>query len=146
MTTESADLISEIKQIMAQYRREVPGRRRAWPEAIKTRVKRLNDNGLSLYSIAQLIGIPYVTLKNWERKQNTGGFRAVTVKTSKPVTTVVPPTAKCPTTVEGQTVKPLTVVGSEQSSSIAITHPSGIRIEGLSFNEAVQLSERWLGL
>jgi len=72
MTSESAELVSEIKQIMEQYRREVPGRRRAWPEAIKSRVRRLNESGLSLYSIAQLIGIPYVTLKSWERKQKTG--------------------------------------------------------------------------
>ena len=44
--------LDEIRQIAQQFRDELPGNRKGWPEAIKKRVHRLYESGLTYKQIS----------------------------------------------------------------------------------------------
>ena len=44
MTNQREQLLDEIEQIQRQYKDEVPGKRRAWPRSIKTRIQQMHLN------------------------------------------------------------------------------------------------------
>ena len=84
MENQSAILFDEIRQLIEQYKAEVPGRRHAWPVSIKTRVLDLcNVEGMRLNEVATRTGLPYHTVLNWRFQNKTQesvvAFRAVTV-------------------------------------------------------------------
>lgn len=47
MEEKAAVLFRELEEICSQYKREVPGRRRAWPESVKKRVLALRALGIN---------------------------------------------------------------------------------------------------
>lgn len=49
---EAEKIISEIKQMIVQYRAEVGSERRAWPRSIQMRVFELIEMGFSIQSIS----------------------------------------------------------------------------------------------
>lgn len=61
-------LVAEIQQIAAQYEQEVPGRRRRWPESIRSRVLALGRLGVTPTKIAGLTDISRATVFLWCRK------------------------------------------------------------------------------
>ncbi len=69
MGNRKAELLDEISQLLDQYRREVPGRRRAWPESIKQRALELHPLGLNFTQIAKRTGLPYYTLLKWRHEK-----------------------------------------------------------------------------
>lgn len=122
-------LISEIQQILIQYKAEVSGRRKQWPKSIRERVVKLWSGGLSSAAIAKRVAISYTTLKGWEYR-NKGHFKPVSVR-------------KAALTVETSTVRaslkpgpPLTV------KAFTVRTPKGTEIEGLSFEHVLRLLEK----
>src|ERR1700741_1372443 len=86
MEEKAAALFRELEEICAQYKQEVPGRRRAWPESVKKRVLALRSLGINSHQVANRLPIPYMTLASWHRKP--AGFLPVKVVSPKPPTTV----------------------------------------------------------
>ena len=121
---ETQQLVSEVQQIIHQYKSEVTGKRKQWPRAVKERVKKLWEHGMSSHKISQLVDIPYVTLNSWE-KTLKGQFKPVKVKSAEPVNPDL--TAKA-LTARPSTAEPLTV-----------KTPNGFEIKGLSFNQVQEL-------
>ncbi len=81
MKTEIPELLDELRQICAQYAKEVPKKRRPWPESVRTRVMRLRFLGVSNHRIAQETGIPVMTLYCWRMP---GQERARSLPAPKP--------------------------------------------------------------
>ena len=63
--SEVEQLIEEIQQITAQYKREVDGQRKQWPRAIKERVLRLKNLGMKFKEIESRTGVSYHTIASW---------------------------------------------------------------------------------
>lgn len=66
MEDRKTELIAEISQLFEQYRKEVPGRRRAWPESIKLRVSELRKLGVNFRQISIRTKVPYFTVLKWQ--------------------------------------------------------------------------------
>jgi hypothetical protein len=107
MESAGEQIISEIAQIMEQYRKEVPGGRRAWPESIKSRVIRLRGAGLRCAEISRRTGLPYYTVLEW-RKSATAFVELPVVKEKKVGTVTVP-----------------------SLGTVTVFLPSGVRIDGV---------------
>ena len=71
-------IFEELVQICSQYKEEVPGRRRAWPKAIKERVLQLRKLGVSGAKIADRIAITYRTTISWQPRTESN-FLSVSV-------------------------------------------------------------------
>lgn len=68
MEEKAAALFRELEEICSQYKQEVPGRRRAWPESVKKRVLALRSLGINSHQVAKRVSIPYMTLVSWHGK------------------------------------------------------------------------------
>ena len=101
-------IVSEIVEIMEQYRREVPSGRRAWPESIKKRVLTLRESGIRCAEISRRTGLPYYTVLEWQ-KSPTAFLELPVVMKAEKVGTVTVPT----------------------SGVMTVSFPSGVRIEGV---------------
>lgn len=66
-------LYSEIRQIYAQYQKEVPKRRRPWPESIRSRVLELWQLGVSSNQIALETSLPPQTMYSWRQRLKKSG-------------------------------------------------------------------------
>ena len=161
MESRIEQLKEEITSILEQYRAEVSGRRKPWPNAIKKRVLELTQLGVPQIQLVHLTGISYMTILEWRksagmkisRKNRKKKFHALTVKAGSP--TVVDkssPKTVLPQTVLGQgqpqAVLPQTVVGSASESKIGtvvITTPEGLRVELSSLDQAVEFTKRIRG-
>jgi transposase len=74
-------LISEICQIHAQYKIEVPKQRRPWPKSILDRIFELWSLGMTTHQIATETGLPAQTMYSWKqrmKKSESPGFRQIT--------------------------------------------------------------------
>jgi hypothetical protein len=60
---------------MAQYRAEVPGGRRAWPEAVKSRVRAAFSLGVPIKEIAERTTLSYFTILHWIPKEQRRSYR-----------------------------------------------------------------------
>ena len=112
-------LLREITEITKQYKEEVPSGRRAWPKAIINRVAELRAQGISAKKIAELTGLPYSTVFMWGRRR--GKFREL---------------------------KALSAPGSDALTvrsanfTMIVVSAKGLRIEGLTFEQAMIAIER----
>jgi len=127
MSDRAVELFSELSQINVQYKAEVPGRRRAWPQSLKDRIFELRSLGLSFKEIAQRSGISYQTIVSW-KKPNSFLPVAIVENKNSTVTVVKSKRQRIP-----------------KNMPIIITTPSGTKIEGLDFKCMMTLIEQ-LGL
>jgi hypothetical protein len=79
MNEQIQQLADEIQQLKLQYRSEVPGSRRAWPESIKSRVRALSELGLRAKEIVTVAGIPYYTIIDWLPEAGKRRYQAKSV-------------------------------------------------------------------
>jgi hypothetical protein len=81
MVERAESIFSEIKQIKAQYMKEVGVGRRAWPRAIKERVSELESLGLTAKVISAGTGVSYDTIVLWryKRRKEQRAFHEVRV-------------------------------------------------------------------
>ena len=138
MVEAAERLISEIKQIRAQYVKEVGRGRRVWPRSIKDRAAELDRLGLSPKVMAEATGITYETILTWrhQRRKATAGnaFHALEVQDSS---------ARLPAISKSGTV---TVTNSEISAEpvrlLSLRTPQGFVIEGLDQNGVLSILAR----
>ena len=114
MPNHADELFIEINQLLTQYRQEVPGRRRAWPESIKSRVVQLRSLGVKFAQISERTTIPYHTVLQWRSKSTD--FTPVKIVNRRQREIVPTVTVKDP--------KP-------DLGTVTVTTPSGIRVEGV---------------
>ena len=109
------------------------GRRRAWPESIKSRALELRSQGLNFRQISHGTKLPYFTVLKWHHERKAPSFDLVNVvptrgKLAKPgckVATVTDAT-------RGEGVGTRSELALDSSSTVTVTLPTGIRIEGVS--------------
>lgn len=125
MADRSAELVDEISQLVSQYRREVPGPHRAWPESLRSRVIELHELGFNFSEISRKTGLPYYTILKWRDEFTPRAFRMLRVAEKKKVASVAvtDPAAKVGSVAEASTTGAVVVL------------PSGARIEGLGLEE-----------
>jgi hypothetical protein len=141
MTEHQQQLLDELRQICTQYQREVPTRRRPWPESIRGRILRLKELGLSFHTIASETGIPAMTLYSWgpdgktrKRKKSNGAFVPVRVSAG-------PAVVRAPTTVTVPSRrKPGPRPSRKEVGTVTVVLTNGIRLEGLDTRSAVALA------
>ena len=117
--TRREELLKDIREMTAQYRAEVPGGRKAWPKSIKDRVMELSRMGMRTTAIADATGLTYFTIHGW--KKSGAGFHALAV--AKPATVTVP-------------------IKTQPTATVTVTTGNGLRIEGISFEQALVLAEK----
>jgi len=100
---------SEIAEILSQYREEVPGGHRPWPESIRKRVETLWRLGVRSAEISRRTGLPYYTVLQW-RKSGTRFVELPVVVPAEKVSIATTPTL----------------------DPLSILLPGGVRIEGVS--------------
>jgi hypothetical protein len=131
-------LLEEIRQIVAQYQAEVPGGRKAWPNAIKQRVARLKELGLSFKAISDQTGLPYFTVLGWrgsvQKTSAAGKFHQVSPDGAYTAATVAVATLS-----EGPVAPRARVAVATGTATVAVATPSGFRIEGLSLAQAIDV-------
>ena len=140
MMAEAERLISEIKQIKAQYVAEVGSGRRAWPRSIKERVACLDDLGLPIRSLAEKCDIPYETMILWGYKRRREGIQPGNGFHELKVGGQLPAISKSST---------VTVAKSKMSKSdpvsdarLRLTTRSGFSIDGLDIESVLTLLSR----
>jgi hypothetical protein len=152
MNPQTEELVGEIRQIVAQYRAEVPGGRRAWPEAIKSRVRAAFDLGTPLPVISENAGLSYHTLISWipkdQRQRNRGRrgasrepgcFSQLRISPNKAITTVTVTADRKPS--RAITASPRRQYTRHETATVTVTLPSGIRIDGVT----AEFLSAWLG-
>lgn len=148
MSGRAAELIQEIRQITLQYKAEVPGRRRAWPEAIRKRVTELFSLGLKTKKISEVTGISIHTLSLWKSQINGGQsfqqLKIIDAAESKAKSLATAKTNSFATvTVAKKRGRPPKVLSPQQldvanNVTVTVTTPDGFRIEGVPVREALQ--------
>ncbi len=127
MNSDSERLYGEISEIAAQYQREVPSGRRAWPESIRSRVFALRKSGVRCAEISRRTGLPYYTVLQWKDCRSKFVELPVRLDPSKTDTVTVPARVK---------VGSVTVPGS---SELSISLPGGAVIHGLDVEAVTRL-------
>jgi hypothetical protein len=126
-------LFSEIRQMLEQYKVEVPGGRRAWPVSVKERIFELNAGGIRYDEISERTGIPYTTILTWRsRNKKQEAFKELTIAN----------------VIQDQ--KPTVTVGKRRKynkspSTLTVTVGDRIKIEGLDIKSALKILEQVSG-
>ncbi len=132
MGDRKSELLTEVSQIIAQYRQEVPGRRRAWPESIKNRVLELQRMGFERSDIAKGTGISYFTIFNWGEAK-APRFEPVAIVPSR---RALPKAATVTVTKCRRRHRPSC---RPALTTVTVTMPGGIRIEGVTVEVLLKL-------
>ncbi len=127
MKSDCERLYAEISEIAAQYQREVPSGRRAWPESIRSRVFALRRSGVRSSEISRRTGLPYYTVLQWKDAGPKFVELPVRLDPAKSATVTVP------TRDEVGTVTVPSLRG------LRILLPGGAVIEGLDVEAVTQL-------
>lgn len=143
MSSRAAELIQEIRQITSQYKAEVPGHRRAWPEAIKGRVAELFGLGMRPKKISEATGISSHTVSLWKsqfkRKQEFHQVKIIDSR-SKSIAIAEPKSLATVTVRKRRGRPPKTRSQPLEASNlvtVTVTTPEGFRIEGLPVSAAL---------
>ena len=135
MEERSSNLLNEIQQLIEQYKAEVPGGRKAWPESIKQRAMELRTTGMSFHEMSKQTGIAYHTLLSWRgrlpRETAHQRFRELAV-TNQPQINVIPATL---TTVTVGKKRKYT----KAQTAITVTVGKGIVVSGLDLRGAIEI-------
>ena len=128
MDDRTQNLFSELEQICEQYKEQVPGKRRAWPKAVRERVEELEHLGINGYEISRRIPVPYMTIVSWrsKTKKEKSGFLPVAVVDKKQRPTTV--TVKRLGHIESDSIAGLS---NSVPTTVTVVTPEGFRIEGL---------------
>lgn len=131
---QSQQLIDELRQICAQYSKEVPGKRRPWPKSIRDRVIALRRARISFGKISEATGISLQTMYSWKLGAETkNAFLPVRVVERRHLQ---------PSRLEKKKLKSEVRRNFDRPSTVTVVLKSGLRIEGLDFDQAVQAARR----
>jgi transposase-like protein len=134
------EIVSELNQLIIQYRREIPGGRRAWPQSIQSRVRNLFHQGMPIARIARAIGLSYHTVLNWVPKEDRqrdrsrrqasrasdGHFSEIEIRPERDIATVTVPVRTFVGATSRAERKP------DETATVTVTLPGGIRVEGVT--------------
>ena len=147
MEKQTALVIEEIRQLITQYRREVPSGRRAWPESIKARVAKLCVLGLTPKKISEHTELSYYTILGWVPEEQRRRYRT----RQQPPSPSAPSPYFAPVAIREQSAIATVTVAKNPSglalspsaanATVTVTLPDGIRIEGVT----PEFLHRWLG-
>ena len=132
-----ADLFLELEQICEQYKEQVPGRRRAWPRAVKDRIGELQRLGISGHQISKRVPIPYMTIASWRRDKPESGSAFLPVKIVEQPT--LAPARATTVTVEKRERGRPPIQKVSIATTVTVVAPNGLRIEGLPVDAALRL-------
>lgn len=151
MTEFQNTILDELAQLSSQYKAEVPGARQAWPESVKSRIRLLLDDGMTVAESSRKTGIPYYTLNSWSRQSHA---RFIQAKLSEPQlpANVLPekkkrgrprkshllPAAVTVANLASRRPSANSVI-SEVAGTVTVTTPNGFKIEGLPIDVALRL-------
>lgn len=144
MEKQATPVLEEIRQLIEQYRREVPGGRRAWPESIKTRIGQLCVLGMSAKEISEQTELSYYTILGWVPESYRRRYRSRRPQAAgsdghfAPVAIRGRPSVAMVTLAKGSNCPAPEVTSN---ATVTVTLPDGIRIEGVT-PEFLRL---WLG-
>jgi len=124
-------LLNELRQISEQYAKEVTGKRRPWPRSIRDRVIALRRERVSFERIAKATGLPIQTMYSWR----IGGKRA---SAFLPVR-VTPKAAHLQPSLLESRRRSRT---SGAIPTVTVVVRGGVRIEGLSLEQAILAARR----
>lgn len=142
--SQASELLQEVKDLYDQYQKEVPGKRRQWPESIRTRILTLWSLGVKTHQIGQDTHIPIQTLYSWRQKikeqEPSGGFSGVPVVTQKRRTKFqIQEDERRKSSLQLSQLKASPTTDSKQASLITIALPNGIKIEGVSIEHLAEV-------
>lgn len=122
------ELYAEIRQIYQQYLKEVPKKRRPWPESTKTRILELWKLGVSSHQIAQETGLPTQTMYSWRQrlKKDDSGFLPV-------------PIVKKRHRRSNFDIQLSQLESETKSPTVTVVTPDGFRIEGITASDAARI-------
>lgn len=122
------ELYAEIRQIYQQYLKEVPKKRRPWPESIKTRILELWKLGVSSHQIAQETELPTQIMYSWRQrlKKDDSGFLPV-------------PIVKKRHRRSNFDIQLSQLESETKSPTVTIITPDGFRIEGIFASDAARI-------
>jgi transposase-like protein len=144
MEEQARIILEDVRQLITQYCREVPGGRRAWPESVKVRVVKLFSLGMPLAEISRRSELSYHTILSWVPVEDRGRYRARQRKVAGPDGHFAPVAIR-----ERQAIATVTVANhpknivpiSARNVTVTVTLPDGIRIEGVT----PEFLNDWLG-
>jgi hypothetical protein len=138
MANRKNELLDEISQLYEQYRKEVPGRRRPWPESLKSRVLELRGLGLNGRRIAERTKLPYHTVARWVRESKSPTFDLVKVVDARATEVGMVTDARH----RSERVATVTDTTLSSVSTVTVALPSGVRVEGVSLSFLIALLPR----
>lgn len=141
---EAIQLFDEIRQLWEQYRREVPKKRRPWPESIRKRILALWALGISCNEIGETTGVPVMTLYSWRQRlrKTEPGFREIAVKPRRRTRfQLVQAESRRSSHLQLSQLecRPTTSVESS-STTVVLVLPGGARIEGLPIEAVARIA------
>lgn len=129
------ELYTEIRQIYQQYLKEVPKKRRPWPESIKARILELWRLGVSSHQISLETGLPTQTMYSWRQKlkKSDSGFLPV-------------PIVKKRHRRSNFDIQLSQLEAEVKNPTVTVITPDGFRIEGVPTSEVAIIMRGMAGL
>jgi hypothetical protein len=134
----TAQVLEELQQICAQYELEVPTLRRAWPKSVKERVAHLRQQRVPFPDISDATKIPLNTLYAWSVKEKKREVARETAEGSRFLQVTVNP--QVPSRTEAPITRKRRKYRTKNTSTVTVVMPSGVRLEGLSVEGAIQVA------
>lgn len=158
MNQQAQEIFREIEQVMAQYRAEVPGGRRAWPEAVKSRVLAVFGLGVSIKEIAERTELSYFTVLRWIPKEQrrtyrsrrarrdpaaptpsnkqlvaaSGRFSELAVRRARAPKQIATVTVAKKKKAQAARAVPMPICREGESATVTVTIPGGIVVSGVT--------------
>jgi hypothetical protein len=146
------EILNELNQLITQYREEIPGGRRAWPQSIQSRVRILFNQGMSIARIADGCAMSYHTVLNWIPKEerqrdrhqrrargmSAANFSEVQIRQEKAIATVTVPVR---VSQRAKSSEPSLQTERCETAAVTVTLPGGIRVDGVT----AEFLKAWIG-
>lgn len=136
-------LFEELKNIFEQYQKEVPKKRRPWPESIRVRVLRLWSLGVTSHQISEECQMPAQTLYSWRqrlKKQKSGpGFSEIPVSRAKRRSNFQIRQDEDRHSHNHQLSQLECTATTQPPTTLSVTFPNGIKIEGLCYAQVQEI-------
>lgn len=151
MEEEVHHLFNELRNIFEQYQKEVPGKRRPWPESIRERILKLWSLGVTSHQISEECKMPAQTLYSWrqrlKKQKAVPGFSEIPLKRSKRRTNfqIQQDEIRHSNRLQLSQLESLPTMQPQVQQSVILTLPSGVKIEGLNFEQIKDLLQRLEG-
>lgn len=139
---EAEQLLGEVRDLFEQYQREVPRKRKPWPESIKKRIAALWALGVGNHQIAMEAKVPVQTLYSWRQRIKAGrdpGFTQIAITPRSPRRSEFQIEADEERRRCERQLSQLDVASEAMPTTVTVVLLNGIRVEGLDAGSAAEL-------